>query len=466
MTNQVCNYDLTIMESTEHGVLPWESLDEWAEELFKYWAFQLEEGATEGYRHFQFRGSLKQKKRLHEMIAMVQSEFPTAHVSITSKQMIGNYKYCTTTDKSGKRVAGPWGNKAPIEEQSNCEGTAGYVPIRFRKQPIWSPMQQSIIDKCKTLADDRSVNCIVNPGGKMGKTFIAMFLQVHGIGTYVPQFENAKELMRLCFAMPKKGIYFIDLPRATSKSNECALYAGIEQLKAGLVYDDRYKYRQVIFEPPHVFVFTNHEPDQTMLTGDRWKIMRVQTENSPEHDAVANEICPHGNSHEYGMCLACEAEPPVLERNPYTGQLTKMITDPTHPEWVKDPKWSTVPAPDLPEDTAEKLAATIKDARASAIVDLPFDPIKEKKAFREAMEGSTRETYGYPPYTIVDYSGAHARGMRSSTSTSGDLDILSGYASHADEEHPPGRESERRVTFNDPSQVQVKPENGPYRFTL
>lgn len=268
----VCNYDITFPHTEQvGGEVQWEHINDWAKHLFKKYVFQLERGEKTERLHYQFRGSLKKKTTLRNMIHLTHNCFPSAHVSITSKHCIGDFSYVS---KSETRVDGPWGNAVPKEIKEE-QATGYYVPSRFLKAPVWNEFQRDVLNIVTQPPDDRKVICIYGAGCQ-GKSFLALFLHAHKKALYVPQFETAKELMRMCYGLPKRGIYFIDLPRATSQNGEHALYSGIEQLKNGYIYEDRYNYKSTLIEPPHVVVFSNKKPNTELLSADRWTILKLK----------------------------------------------------------------------------------------------------------------------------------------------------------------------------------------------
>lgn len=72
-------------------------------------------------------------------------------------------------------------------------------------------------------------------------------------------------------------LYIFDIPRALDKKQQKQFYAGIESIKDGYAYDDRYKFREKWFDSPIVWVFTNVLPDMNYLSSDRWKIWLFNT---------------------------------------------------------------------------------------------------------------------------------------------------------------------------------------------
>jgi len=52
-------------------------------------------------------------------------------------------------------------------------------------------------------------------------------------------------------------------------------YGAIEQVKNGLVFSGKYESSMLIFNPPHVVIFANDTPDESMYSNDRWHIHKI-----------------------------------------------------------------------------------------------------------------------------------------------------------------------------------------------
>jgi len=52
--------------------------------------------------------------------------------------------------------------------------------------------------------------------------------------------------------------------------------SGIETLKDGYAYDDRYHFKEEYFDCPQIWVFMNMVPDISMLSKDRWKLWVIK----------------------------------------------------------------------------------------------------------------------------------------------------------------------------------------------
>jgi len=229
------------------------------------WAFQLEKGET-GKLHYQGRFSLKNKVRSPTQVAKLLGV--TWHFSITSNDCKDNDDYVTKTDT---REAGPWRHDDPPPP---------YIPRQIREIEKLRPWQQHIVDDAH-IWDTRHINIIIDETGNHGKSILKTWVGVHGIGRSLPFMNDYRDLMRVVMDTPKKPLYIIDIPRSLKKDHLFQFFAGIETLKDGYAYDDRYKFREEYFDCPNIWVFMNTVPETSMLSKDRWKIWEFSLEEDP-----------------------------------------------------------------------------------------------------------------------------------------------------------------------------------------
>jgi len=52
-------------------------------------------------------------------------------------------------------------------------------------------------------------------------------------------------------------------------------YEVIESIKNGIMFSPKYESKMKIYKKPLVIVFANFEPDESKLSKDRWKIIRI-----------------------------------------------------------------------------------------------------------------------------------------------------------------------------------------------
>lgn len=255
MTNAVCVYDFTVgADVTTHT-----DLIKILRKISKKFCFQLEEGES-GYRHYQGRFSLKVKKRLKAAIDLVG--IPQAHLSITSKENRTNVFYVT---KEETRIEGPWSDK---DEQL-------YIPRQVREIETLYPWQQHIVDNYDVW-DTRTINVIVDTVGNNGKTILTSYMRAHKMAFKIPFCNDFKDILRMVADVPIKRCYLIDMPRGIKKDKLFQLFSAIEEVKNGYAYDDRYHFKEVIFDCPNIWIFMNMMPDIAMLSKDRWKFWEIK----------------------------------------------------------------------------------------------------------------------------------------------------------------------------------------------
>ena len=274
MAQPVACYDFTLGAKYVDAV---EELIEFCQECSKHWAFQLEEG-KDGYRHYQGRISLKVKARL----TTFKKHWPwdEVHLSPTSTPNIGNQWYVITPIKEGKVLDGPWKDTDEPEMSlpKQCWKLIGKkIEDACKKYSIpkeMYPWQGKLINMAGEF-NDRVIDCIFDPDGNIGKSVLTTYMIVKKIAEEIPMCNDYKDIMRAVCDMPQRGCYIIDMPRTVNKERLYQLYAGIEMCKNGRVFDDRYKFKRVVFDSPRIFVFSNKLPDLNLLSADRWKIWIV-----------------------------------------------------------------------------------------------------------------------------------------------------------------------------------------------
>lgn len=223
------------------------------------WIYQVER-SEKGQLHFQGRVSWFKPKRATEL---------SKHLGITVSGKIesnegekASERYCS---KNFSRVAGPWSSE--IEEI--------FIPLQFKFDKLY-PWQEKIVEYAKVVDERRIIHCIINPSGNIGKSAIVGYMDVHRIAKMLPFVNDFKDMMRMCYGVGPHPAYTIDMPKAICKDNLRQLYSGIEMIKGGYCYDDRYTFKSRWMNCPNIFVFTNRMPDMDLLSEDRWALWTVK----------------------------------------------------------------------------------------------------------------------------------------------------------------------------------------------
>lgn len=255
--NPICVWDVTVPHTINNEEISHDFLIDLFKTHCKKWCFQLEQGSETGYLHYQCRISLNTKARKPNIFP-----FKGINYTPTSEEHQHDFNY---TSKELTRVKGPWSH----------ENITFKTPRQIREIEELYPWQQSIIDD-RLVWNTRTINILYDPTGNNGKSILKTFIGVHGLGRALPFLNDYKDIMRMVMCTKKVPLYIIDIPRALRKDQLYGFFSGIETLKDGYAYDDRYHFKEEYFDCPNIWVFMNTIPDTTYLSKDRWKFWAIK----------------------------------------------------------------------------------------------------------------------------------------------------------------------------------------------
>lgn len=268
MENACCVFDFTAFN------YELEQIKEIMKKEAKAWCFQKEECPSTGTQHFQGRMSLKTKLRPSTCEKKWMKEYKIK-VSTTSNENKDNYFYVM---KDETRIEGPWSDTDVVK----------YIPKQYRIDKLY-PWQEHV---GKYEYDTRKINVLRCGLGNKGKSTIAHITRLNKNGVVLPCVNDAKQLVESCCdilmakELREEIIIFIDMPRAMTKDRLYGMWSAIESIKSGYVYDMRNKYKEWDFDSPTIWVFTNEEPDRSLLSGDRWEMWDMMFDG--DYDFIRN----------------------------------------------------------------------------------------------------------------------------------------------------------------------------------
>jgi len=226
------------------------------------WIFQLERGSEAGKLHLQGRLQLQGKKKrcttvVNDLARILGIEKSWITVRPEADEA-GSFRYCLKEDT---RVDGPWADKPIYLGKDLC----------CMAKP--HPWQSQVLRWLTKSADDRSINWIFDPIGAHGKSKLAKWLRKKNLAKRIP-LGNASQIKTSVISMGASPAYVIDLPRVRgADETREALFSAIEDVKNGWVQSAMYgKFSELMFEPPHVIVFSNELPEYSFASADRWKV--------------------------------------------------------------------------------------------------------------------------------------------------------------------------------------------------
>lgn len=190
------------------------------------------------------------------------------------------------------RPAGLWNNTIHWEKaKGNRQQNIDYISKENGKIYINGKLQRkiNIIDDAKlwiweiTLLEilkqepnDRTIYWYWEPNGNSGKsTFVKYCCAKLGAITLSNKSSDMKygilKYHETTNTYP--SIIFIDIPRSINQ--EHLSYPGIEEVKNGCFFSNKYECQQIIMPTPHIVIFSNKEPDINQLSADRWHIHEI-----------------------------------------------------------------------------------------------------------------------------------------------------------------------------------------------
>lgn len=137
--------------------------------------------------------------------------------------------------------------------------------------------QSKIIELMDKEQDNRSVHWFFDEIGCKGKTSLAKHLCIkypnqvlyvtgkaadvkYGVTEFVNNHSNNLKMVIFDFARSQE---------------QYVSYQAIEEVKNGIFFNNKYESKMVVFDSPHVVVFSNFKPDKSELSIDRWKIHKL-----------------------------------------------------------------------------------------------------------------------------------------------------------------------------------------------
>jgi len=167
--------------------------------------------------------------------------------------------------KEESRKSGPWKDS----------DTEIMIPFEVKKMVTLLPWQQTLFDELQKY-DDRQIDILICPKGRTGKSSFVTYMDVLHDAALLPFCNDYRDIMRMAYDIGPKSIYLIDMPRAINKEKLYQFFSGIESLKSGLTFDDRYSFKKRwLPKRPRIVVFTNKKPDVSLLSSDMWKIWGI-----------------------------------------------------------------------------------------------------------------------------------------------------------------------------------------------
>lgn len=212
----------------------------------------------------------------------VKKLFPRAHIE-PANDIIKSAKYCM---KENTRITDkePWIkigtskidkaiNQVDTETQTQDPFLIAEDCVSPMENKTWYKWQLELINILEEEPDDRKIHWYFDPKGGKGKTTFCKHLILERNDTILctGSTRDSKYIVSQwmestnCIKSPKIIIYDI----ARSQDSEKVSYQTIEDMKNGIFLSTKYECKTVVYNNPHMIIFSNQLPIPGKLSEDR-----------------------------------------------------------------------------------------------------------------------------------------------------------------------------------------------------
>ena len=147
--------------------------------------------------------------------------------------------------------------------------------LKVLSSEILYPWQKEIINIVEGERDDRKIYWIFEEEGCTGKSALCKKLAVEYNAIICG--GKASDMKYCVYQMITAGknvpLVIMDVPR---KSNKYLSYQGMEEIKNGCFFNNKYESGMCLMNSPHMFVFSNEPPVFRNMSLDRWVIFKIE----------------------------------------------------------------------------------------------------------------------------------------------------------------------------------------------
>lgn len=144
-------------------------------------------------------------------------------------------------------------------------------------------------------ADDRRIIWITDTSGNNGKSKLVKYLVVKYSKdvTKLP-FGTAAQIRAFVCSVGVKKVYFIDIPRTLplAEKDYDNFISVIEDIKNGYVVSAMYgRGDSLLFNPPHVVIFSNQKAPREKMSSDRWEELHLKNKSFDDYSLFRDLLC-------------------------------------------------------------------------------------------------------------------------------------------------------------------------------
>lgn len=151
------------------------------------------------------------------------------------------------------------------------EMAAELVPRVQLREGELRQWQSSLLEELDGEADDRTITFVVDPQGGAGKSWFAGYVYGKRSDSQLLGPGRRDDVAHVVDV--RRRVFLVNVPRGQM---EYLNYGLLESLKDRIVFSPKYNSQMKILDHvPHVVVFSNEGPDQSKMSGDRYRLIEL-----------------------------------------------------------------------------------------------------------------------------------------------------------------------------------------------
>lgn len=145
--------------------------------------------------------------------------------------------------------------------------------------------QLDVIDRLREVPDNRSILWYWSEDGGLGKSALARYLVIKMDAVVCAHGRAADMIYQISSAKIKPKIVCFDIPLSGAQPD----FAGLEQIKNGIMASSKYESGMVKMNYPHILVLANFEPFYHKMSEGRFKVTEIPGTPSNEMELSDDE---------------------------------------------------------------------------------------------------------------------------------------------------------------------------------
>ena len=239
-------------------------------------AFQSEMGGTRKTPHLQGFFVTFEKRRFTSFKLTERTHWELMRGSLDQ-----NISYCLKEDSFDSESNIRFLHNCDMPKESKAKHLLSRKPEVLKDGDLFE-WQRRVCNIAQTIPDDRIIYWKYD-SGNTGKSQLVSKL-VSEYEALLVDGSKTNIAYNVVDYHNKRGYYpptiVVDIPRAqshkwSSENDGMQSFAGIESVKNGLFASTKYEAQMIHMPVPHIFIFSNAEPNNQLFTLDRWRIEKI-----------------------------------------------------------------------------------------------------------------------------------------------------------------------------------------------